>query len=120
MNRKFCNSDEAIVFLAPARSWQSGARQGPFDTIRDAFDAILGGDGDEINRVLRIDLETMKGEDITDDTAWDWLNTYGEGCRSVPAFVGKARFVEWADAVEAERKEHAALVRGAATDKRRF
>lgn len=95
MRNMLCSVREMIVFAASRDSYQGGAFQGPFVTFSDALRQVEGGDIDEIEQVLRIDLETMTAEDITEDASTFLVNRADGDWRGLPSFCQDVDIWEW-------------------------
>ncbi|QHW26620.1 hypothetical protein GYN07_20785 [Rhizobium leguminosarum bv. viciae 248] len=101
--RNFINARECLLLKTPHAN---GCYYGETDvlpkTYDTAADAIRG--TDDFIQAIRFDMETLTGEDVTEECATAWLDDWkGTPADPVPAFVNSSEaFQTWSRAYDQE------------------
>lgn len=101
--RKFINARECLLLKTPhAKGCYYGETDHLPKTYDTAADAIRG--TDDFIQAIRFDMETLTGEDVTEDCAEAWLSDWtGNPGDEVPPFVdGSDAFKNWSRAYDEE------------------
>lgn len=87
-NRAFINSNEALLVINSYKNREYAAETAPFgDTMASASEAYQGVDA---LRFIRFDLETLTGEDVTEEVVAAWIEENQpdpDDCGVIPDFV---------------------------------
>ncbi|MBB4342108.1 hypothetical protein [Rhizobium leguminosarum] len=101
--RPFINARECLLLRTPHAN---GCYYGETDvlpkTYDTAADAIRG--TEDFIQAIRFDMETLTGEDVTEECAEAWLSDWtGDPGEKVPPFVGRSdAFKRWSHAYDKE------------------